>query len=389
MKNCNRRAAAVMLLLTLCCGSILTACGKDKGEKMPDGTGFVTDNAGNVIPAETEMSEADYLLYSIAGAESAYSDMPAIMTMTFDGGEETVSYDEYRYYQLLYKNYFDGGDSTYWETNPDMLDRVRKLYVDEIIRNHVVIAECRKYGISLTDTEQEEIDRANARLVMEFGGKEYFDEALVNYNMTEYFYNYQSALEYLYVKLEAYYKENGQILTDDFDIRGMLNTDDYIRCKHILIKNDAGEDPAENLAKAEELHGRIAAGEDFDTLMMENSEDADAQGNVYAPEGYYFFHGEMDENFEKAGFALKEGELSDVVESSYGYHILLRCPKENTYLDENFDGIKQSYLQLRFYQVTDAASEDWKIAYCDNYSVYEDWAYAVRVNASPAGVVTK
>ena len=137
--------------------------------------------------------------------------------------------------------------------------------------------------------------------------------------------------------------------------------------------NDIGDDREENRALAEDILARLQNGEDFDTLMNEYSEDT---GLIYNPDGYYFFRGEMEETFEAASFALEEGEMSGIVESSYGYHIILRCKKENTYLDENFADIKSTYQSLRFYELLDAVYTDWDISTCDGYETYADWHYA-------------
>ena len=55
--------------------------------------------------------------------------------------------------------------------------------------------------------------------------------------------------------------------------------------------------------------------------MLANSEDTGLADN---PNGYAFTSGKMVEEFETATRALEPGQISDIVESSYGYHIILR-----------------------------------------------------------------
>lgn len=91
---------------------------------------------------------------------------------------------------------------------------------------------------------------------------------------------------------------------------------------------------AEALAKAESLLAEIRAATDteakFDELMNQHSEDGrDADGNLGAPDGYTATPGQMVAEFETTAFATGIGEVSDVVKSSYGYHIILRGEVED------------------------------------------------------------
>lgn len=97
---------------------------------------------------------------------------------------------------------------------------------------------------------------------------------------------------------------------------------------------------AEALAKAEDILAQIRAAADpaaaFDTLMNEHSQDGrDSDGNLAAPDGYTATPGQMVAEFEQTAFSIAIGEISDVVESGYGYHIILRGEVED--LDEYAD----------------------------------------------------
>ncbi|MEI7803500.1 MAG: peptidylprolyl isomerase [Bacteroidota bacterium] len=75
------------------------------------------------------------------------------------------------------------------------------------------------------------------------------------------------------------------------------------------------------LDKINELRNRANKGEDFATLASLYSEDPGSQDK--GGELGFFNRGEMDPNFEGAAFALKKvGDISPVVESSFGYHII-------------------------------------------------------------------
>lgn len=105
----------------------------------------------------------------------------------------------------------------------------------------------------------------------------------------------------------------------------------YYKARHILIsKKDAetGEEYSpekqeEARKKAENILKKIKNGGDFETLMYENTEDPGIQSY---PDGYVFTEGEMTREFEETVVSLPENGISDIVETSYGYHIIKRLP---------------------------------------------------------------
>jgi peptidyl-prolyl cis-trans isomerase D len=97
------------------------------------------------------------------------------------------------------------------------------------------------------------------------------------------------------------------------------------RASHILVTySGAGAsapDKAAALAKAQALLGQVRAKPaDFARLAKENSKDPGSA--VQGGDLGWFGRGAMVKPFEDAAFALKEGQVSDVVESSFGFHII-------------------------------------------------------------------
>ncbi|HEX9078808.1 MAG TPA: peptidylprolyl isomerase [Desulfuromonadaceae bacterium] len=101
-----------------------------------------------------------------------------------------------------------------------------------------------------------------------------------------------------------------------------------VRASHILCGVDAkatAEEKKKAREKAEKLRKELAAGADFATLAKENSTcPSSKQGGDLG----YFGKGQMVPAFEKAAFALKPGEMSDVVETQFGYHIIKLTDKK-------------------------------------------------------------
>lgn len=101
-----------------------------------------------------------------------------------------------------------------------------------------------------------------------------------------------------------------------------FHTPEQVRASHILIGIDPkGGQEARKAAyqKAVQLRAELAKGADFATLAKENSTcPSSKQGGDLG----FFGKGRMDPGFEKEAFALKEGELSQVVETRFGYHVI-------------------------------------------------------------------
>ncbi|HXI14513.1 MAG TPA: peptidyl-prolyl cis-trans isomerase [Thermoanaerobaculia bacterium] len=99
-------------------------------------------------------------------------------------------------------------------------------------------------------------------------------------------------------------------------------TGEAVRAQHILIK-PAGATPADDAAarsRAQGLLARLRGGADFSALAKENSGDPSsaAQGGDLG----FFERGQMVGEFDRVSFSLPQGQISDLVKTEYGYHII-------------------------------------------------------------------
>lgn len=113
-------------------------------------------------------------------------------------------------------------------------------------------------------------------------------------------------------ELRAYYEEN----VDRFQER------EKVQASHILVKveeTDTDADKAEKLLRIKNVREEIVLGADFAEKAREVSDcPSKAQGGDLG----FFDRGSMVKPFADAAFAMKEGELSDIVETRFGYHII-------------------------------------------------------------------
>jgi len=101
-----------------------------------------------------------------------------------------------------------------------------------------------------------------------------------------------------------------------------------VKASHILIGVDSkasADDKKKAREKAEKLRKDLAGGADFAALAKENSTcPSSQQGGDLG----FFGKGQMVPPFEQAAFSMKPGEISDVVETQFGYHIIKLIEKK-------------------------------------------------------------
>ena len=185
-------------------------------------------------------------------------------------------------------------------------------------------------GLSFTDEEKAEMrEYKNFLIEDEFADESDYNEHLAENGITDAFIDRIISWNYIVEKLFA----------DDLSEDGMKKfyNDNYLHAKHILI-SAVDENGAPQKELADELLARAKAGEDFDELIAEYSEDP---GSYYYPDGYYFTAGEMVPEFDSATRSLGMNEIG-MCESDYGYHIIMRLPLE--------DGAVEQVLGLRSIQ---------------------------------------
>ncbi len=226
-------------------------------------------------------------------------------------------------------------------------------------------------GITLTDEQKDEIAADLANLKEEFGGDEQAAQyALWTGPTSQEYYEELYASNLLLASIyEHYFTEGGDCYLTDDEILADADANDYYKAKHILVMTQGIEDEAELAEKkalAEDILKQIRdSGNDpevFDTLMNEHSEDGrDADGNLGAPNGYDAAPGDMVPEFETGALALKNGEISDLVETDYGYHIIMRLPLEFN------DNMRADYESRKMAEIQNSWVEDLTIETNENY----------------------
>lgn len=119
--------------------------------------------------------------------------------------------------------------------------------------------------------------------------------------------------------------------------RDQYRTPERVRVRHILLKTtDKPQGESDKLkAQAEDLLKQLQKGADFAELAKKNSDDAADKGGELG----WVTRGQTVKNFETAAFSLKPGQLSGVVPTEYGFHILQVEEKQDAHT-QSFDEVK-------------------------------------------------
>lgn len=216
------------------------------------------------------------------------------------------------------------------------------------VSNHAAAA-----GLTVTEEEQAEADAELETLTQRVDSY---------YGMTLQEYLDQQCIS------EAAFRKLNQVPYLARSLQTQMEEAGYYKAKHILLafpENEDGsaatdEQKAAVKAEADQLLAQIRTAADplaeFDKVMNERSEDGrDENNQLYAPDGYLAYAGQMVPQFESAAKALAVGEISEPVETAYGYHIILR----QDFTDEERQQLRDSMAAIYPDYAMSKLNEQW------------------------------
>lgn len=254
-------------------------------------------------------------------------------------------------YADQYAQYF--GSDLPWDQDDGsgtMEDAIKEAALQMAQLYALLPGEAAREGVAVDDSQLAKDEASLDKMAEDLGGDEMAQHYLWQIPLTR-----QSYLDMRLSAMasgaiqEARYGENGTQRPTDAQVLAYATDELGIayRVKHILLttvdtskpltdedgKQTGEYEPldeatvAEKRKLAEDILAQLEGSSDpvalFDDLMHQYSEDTGLSSN---PDGYDAQEGQMVEPFEKASLALKEGEFSGIVESAFGYHIILRLP---------------------------------------------------------------
>ena len=289
---------------------------------------------------------------------------------------------------------------TIWDTDLGTGRTFQEEVLDASLNNAALYAllpsHAQAEGLTLSPEVQQQVSDLIASMETEAGNAEMLDHTFWYQALTRDLYTTLFEVNDLNSQLQqTLYGEGTAGYPTDDQVLSFAQEQGYYRAKHILLKTVDTSQPltdengnytgeyqpldeatvAEKRTLAETLLAQLQAAQDkealFDQLMAEYSEDTASDGSLNGAEGYTTYSGQMVEPFETAALALNEGEVSDIVESVYGYHIILRLPLDpadfrSGYITQQMTDLRQSWLDATPPETTEAFGEIDPAAFYDN-----------------------
>lgn len=397
---------ALSMMTTFMAGCDKTNSTEDNttvGESSTDGSNANTDTDSSDTEDDNKTpSQPDNLDYTDEITEGI------VMTV---GGYD-IDVEEYRYYFLNLKSQISGGDDSYWEgeatettdeegntitqtaeeSKRERLSQLKDYAITYLVNNYCVEQLAKDNNVSLTAEEIQAVE-------------DEYNETKASYESSE-DADYDTFEDYLtstYCTKELYLKSTTRQALEEKVVRTLYEEDfrenllpQYVHCQHILfsttsvtaetqaVPDDATDEEKEEInasndkaledakseikAKAEEVLQQIRDGADFEEMLAEYNEDpGETINDDGSVDGYYFKSGTMVEAFEDVAFSLEDNEVSDLVETSYGYHIIKKIP-----ITDDDEYINKNILSFLMYDVNTGESTEYYDKYLELANSYYD-----------------
>lgn len=264
-------------------------------------------------------------------------------------GEE-ISIAEFDENLEIYKNMYEAqyGEIAWDEEIEEgvtYLSSLKENVIENMIMDTIMLQEASKDSIEVTDEELQGLfDEYKAY----YGDEETYNESLASSGMDEDF-----LMNYL---------ENGELIDryvgdfvesieiDDEILKGYFdeNKDKFaaVSASHILVNS---------LVEAQDILFKLNDGADFAEMAMELSQDPGSAVN--GGELGYFYKGQMVPEFEEAAFSVEPGNLSGIIQTDFGFHILKVNDKKDTY-EDNSDIVLGDYQNTKYTEKIEELKND-------------------------------
>lgn len=190
----------------------------------------------------------------------------------------------------------------------------KEMLIKRLMHQKIISDMARKEGFDKKTEVKEQLQY----IIDDFLVKEYLMQAVIEkVSVTE-------------SELKDFYNSNKEKFT----------TPEQIKASHILIKVNFGateDDKKKAKEKAKQMLEWLKNGEKFETLAEKYSDDQ--QSKTMGGKLGYIARGQMPKSFDEAAFSMKPGQISDAVQTDYGYHIIQ--------IEDHKDAVTKTFAEVK------------------------------------------
>lgn len=371
MKKTFSGLMALLLLLSVCAG-----CGKAGPEEQPD----QSQDPGSIFTTLTDLDMQETVLEMDGNAVPA--DMYLYWLMyTCNGLEYQLNMFSAAY--GMYTDTVDEDGKVKWDQSVEgtpLAQMAREQAENNALSYALMENVAAAHNVVLTDEDKAAMEEELAQMVEQAGSEEAFDQSLYETGLSRATHSRLSASNYLYQHLLELAQDPS---SDIYKAPGEDNA--YV--DHILLatKNAETNEPlsedeiAEKKALAEDLLSQLQASDDLENLFTELANTHGEDPGRESGAGYLINpNTNFVQEFKDAAFQLKPGEISGIVESDYGYHILLRKELTSEHLASLATTNLTDYLNEKMEAAMEGIVRSEKLDSLDIGSLYNGYVDALQ-----------
>lgn len=372
MKKLFSFLLAAVLLVTMCagCGEGQTDGADSQEAEAPSGifydiTGIAPGETlmtveGRDIPADVYFYWVSYLCSSLEYQVGMY----------------------YTYYGM-YSDYINPDDGAiHWDVeflDGQTLGQYARSEAERTILFYTAIEMlAEENGVTLTDEDKAAMEENVASAVADLGSEEEFEQYLAKLGIDRDTFDQLSSSGYLFDGLTKLVLQEGSPLylaPEDYDQYATYADHILLATKDLTTGESLSEEEiAAKRQTAEDLLAQLQASDDVGTLFAQLADEySEDTGRTSNPNGYIYTPGTMVTAFEDAAAALKPGEISGIVESDYGYHIILR--KDLTEALAEDEAQRTALAETHLSDLLSLMSQDFTVEYSEKLDGFDAGAF--------------
>lgn len=319
MEEKKMKKSMFELSIVLVCGLMILGCWNKDGKtasEAPKGSLEQTKTSNENPDSQTLISEEDLASLSSSNTKEGS------MTVVTINDKEIARSEVDQALEFLLMQYRG-------RIPPEQMSQAKpalwKQAMENLINQNLLLQEADKGEIQ---ADKKDVDTRLEEISKRFPNPEEFQKMLDSMGMSD--QDFRGEIDQN-LKIEKLLSENlgeSKEVTEE-EIKSFYSENpenfqmpDKVRASHILITvepEDKPEDKAQKRLEISRLKGQIDKGEDFATLAGQHSScPSKSRGGDLG----YFEKGKMVKPFEDAAFQMKTGEVSDVVETQFGFHLI-------------------------------------------------------------------